>query len=134
MRSNGPCSLRGFTLIEVLVAFSITSLALGVIFQIYAKGAAATALANEYAHALAIAESKLVGVPVDIAFHHHENQGTELDKYHWELRAEDYLTENRGAELPSSYSLMSVMVDVRWKSRGRLREVSLHTLMPVTSK
>lgn len=134
MRSNGPRSLRGFTLIEVLVAFSITTLALGVIFQIYAKGAAATALTNEYAYALAIAESKLAGAPVDIASHHHEKQGTELDKYHWELRAEDYLAENQGAELPSSYSLMSVIVDVKWKSRGRLREVNLQTLIPVTSK
>ena len=134
MRSNGVHSLRGFTLIEVLVAFSITTLALGVIFQIYAKGAAATVLANEYAHALAIAESKLAGAAVDIALHRLEKQGTELDKYDWELRVEDYLVESWSAVLPSSYSLMSVNVDVSWESRGRLREINLQTLIPVTAK
>ena len=123
-------SQRGFSLLEVLVAFSLTALSLGVIFQIYAKGAAATILADEYTLALAIAESKLAGAPVDDVPHPLGEQGREHDKYDWELTLEDYAVDGWNAGLPPSYSLVSVNVGVSWQSRGKLRQVSLQTLKP----
>ena len=41
------------------MAFFITAMSLGVLYQIYAKGATALDLARDYASALSIAESKL---------------------------------------------------------------------------
>ncbi|MCY3751504.1 MAG: prepilin-type N-terminal cleavage/methylation domain-containing protein [Gammaproteobacteria bacterium] len=123
-------SQRGFSLLEVLVAFSLTALSLGVVFEIYAKGATATILAGEYTQALAVAESKLAGVPVDNALHHFGEQGREHDKYDWELTVEDYAVDGWNAGLPPSWSLVSVNVDVSWQSRGKLRQVSLQTLKP----
>ena len=123
-------SQRGFSLLEVLVAFSLTALSLGVIFEIYAKGAAATILADEYTLALAVAESKLAGVPVDDALHRFGEQGREHDKYDWELTVEDYAVDGWNAGLPPSYSLVSVNVGVSWQSRGKLHRVDLQTLKP----
>lgn len=123
-------SQRGFSLIEVLVAFSLTALSLGVIFQIYAKGATATILADEYTLALAIAESKLAGMPADVALHPLGKQGREHDKYDWELTVDDYAVDGWNAGLPPSWSLVSVNVGVSWQSRGKLRQVNLQTLKP----
>lgn len=124
-------SQRGFSLIEVLVAFSVTALSLGVIYQIQAKGATAAVLANEYAQALAIAESKLAGASVNGAVYSLPAQGREQDKYDWEIRIEDYLNESQDAASASLYALVSVDVIVRWQSRGKLHYVDLHTLKPV---
>ncbi len=127
-------SLRGFSLIEVLVAFSVTAVSLGIVFQIYAKGATATVLAGEYAQALAIAESKLAGVAVFRAIDGLEIQGRELKKYDWEIRVQDYTNDEQDEDLSPLYTLMSVEVNVSWRSRGKLHRVELQTLKPVISR
>lgn len=121
----------GFTLIEVLVAFSITAVTLGILFQIYAKGTTAAILAEEYAEALAIAESKLAGVSVNDAIPGYDLQGTTQDNYDWELRLEDYLDNNRETDPSSLFSLVSVDVNVSWHSQGRLHRVDLQILKPI---
>ena len=121
----------GFTLIEVLVAFSITAVTLGLLFQIYAKGMTAAILAEEYAEALAIAESKLAGVSVNDAVPGYDLQGTTQADYDWELRLEDYLDNNRETDPSSPFSLVSVDVNVSWHSQGRLHRVDLQTLKPI---
>ena len=128
------CSQQGFSLIEILVAFLVTALSLGIIFQIYAKGAAATVLADEYTHALAIAESKLAGASVYDRAYDFEEQGREADKFDWEIRTEEYVNEAQITDFPASYALMSVDVNVSWQGRGKLRQVNLQTLKPVSSQ
>lgn len=123
-------AVRGFSLLEVLVAFSITAVSLGLIFQVYAKGVRSVVLAEEYAEALAIAEAKLAGASVPDAWHGLAKQGTENDRYDWAIRVEDYLLEEQGADLQSSYALQSVDVAVSWQSRGRAHQVALQTLKP----
>ena len=125
-------SARGFSLIEVLVAFSITAVSLGLIFQIHAKGAGATVLAKEYAEALTIAESKLAAASAPDALRGFARQGRENDKYNWELRIQDYAPEGQVPDLQPAYTLHSVDVAVSWQSRGQLRRVDLQTLKPAS--
>ena len=120
----------GFSLIEVLVAFSITAVSLGLIFQIYAKGNRAVVLAEEYAQALAIAESKLAGASVPDALAGLDTQGRENDRYNWEIRIEDYILEEQNPDLRLAYALHSVDVAVSWQSRGKSHRVDLQTLKP----
>lgn len=122
---------RGFSLIEVLVAFSITAVTSGILFQVYAKGARAVSLAGDYAEALAIAESKLAGVSVSDALPDLDVQGRSRDKYDWEIRIDDYGDDNPAADSPSWFSLARVDVNVSWHSRGKLHRVDLQTLKPM---
>lgn len=121
----------GFTLLEVVMAFFITAAALGVVFEIYAKGVTAAVLANEYASALSIAESRLAEVSNDAAMRNLERQGTEEGRYDWKLRATDHLVANRGKGGRTSYSLVQVDVSVSWQSQGKTRAVDLRTLKPI---
>ena len=118
-------------MIEVMVAFFITTVSISIIFQIYAKGATASVLANEYASALAIAESRLAEVSNDAEMRNFIKQGTEEDRYAWEITSEDYMIADHDAESTSSYSLVLVDVNVSWGNRGKSHQVDLQTLKPV---
>lgn len=120
---------RGFSLLETLVAFSIAALALGVIFQIYAKGTTAVVLAGDYAQAIVIAESRLAESGVAGAA---ETAGTgETDnKFTWAVRRGNYVDDSlEGSGSP--LRLLDVVVEVSWQDRGKTRSVGLHTLKPV---
>ena len=125
-------SQSGFSLLEVLVAFSITAVTLGILYQIYAKGSTAAILAGESAEALSIAESKLAGAAVNSALSGFHFQGRSQDKYDWEIRTEDYGIDYEAANSSWTYSPTLVSVEVSWHSRGKLRRIDLQTLKPAT--
>lgn len=121
----------GFTLLEVVMAFFITVASFGIIFEIYAKGVTAGVLANEYASALSIAESRLAEVSNGAAMRNLENQGTEEGRYDWEIRTTDHLIANRDDGAHTSYSLVQVDVSVSWQSQGKTHGIDLRTLKPI---
>lgn len=131
LKSKRVYSQPGFALVEVVVAFFITTMSLGVIFQIYAKGVTSGVLANEYASALSIAESRLAEISSDSEMRNLENQGTEEDRYDWEIRTTDYMIANRADRTRTSYSLVWVDVTVSWLSQGKTHEIELQTLKPI---
>ncbi len=110
------------------MAFSITALALGIIFQIYARGATAAILGQEYAQAVTIAESKLAALGVSEDLETYEQSGTEDDKYHWQIDVRDYEADDPAFTPP--VSLKQVSVEVYWDSKGRRRSIRLNTLKP----
>lgn len=120
---------RGFSLIEVLVAFSIAAVSLGIIFNIYAKGTTAAILGEEYAQAIAIAESRLARLGVTEGIEKAETQGIENDKYQWTLQIDDY-TQQTESDFVPPVSLKDVEIEVSWESRGKSRSVKLQTLKP----
>lgn len=127
MRRNRVPSQRGFTLLEVLVAFVITALALGALYPIYVKGAAALDLARDYPLALSIAQSKLAEATLpDVP-----QQGRELDRFDWNLSTQTYINVSLDDVSSLSYTLLLVEVSVRWRNRGKTHETALQTLKPV---
>lgn len=116
------------------MAFFITVASLGILFEIYAKGVTSAVLANEYASALSIAESRLAEVSNDTAMRNLEHAGTEEGRYDWEIRATDYLIANRDEGAPTSYSLVLVDVSVHWQSQGKSHGIDLRTLKPIILK
>jgi len=121
---------HGFTLLEVLVAFSITALSMGVLFQIYARGSTAALLGKEYAMATTIAESKLVGLGILESLDESELDGIEYDKYTWEIEILDYSNEEL-MPVETGMQLKEVELRVEWSSKGKQRKINLHTLKPV---
>ncbi len=120
----------GFSLLEILVAFTITALSLGVILQIYAKGTTSAILGEEYAQAVAIAESKLAAVGRSESLDDTETSGTEDDKYHWTITIQDYQSDS-DSDFISPISLKKIHLDLHWQTKGKQRSIQLHTLRPV---
>ena len=131
-----PRSQRGFTLLEVLVAFVIVALALGVMFDGVLGGMRAAAIATHTQEALAIARSRLAAVVGAIhggGVPGPQSTGDEGSGFHWtvQVRASGSATLARaqsllgGAEAAGQATLYSVTVAVAWALDGAPRLVRL---------
>ena len=58
---NGPMPLRGFSLLEVLVAFMILSLVATALFRLFSGALQNASAADDYSRAVLVAESALAG-------------------------------------------------------------------------
>jgi general secretion pathway protein I len=123
---------RGFSLLEVLVAFIILSLALGVLMRIFSGGLGNIGAAEHYSRAVAIAESQLAAAGVESPLTEGENAGEVENGYRW--RTSVKRVEPGGGALDNAalpVGLFQVEVTVNWDDtattpRG-LRLVTLRT-------
>jgi len=81
---------RGFSLLEVLVAFAILALTLGVLLQIFSRAMNTTVLSEDYSRAVALAEAKLAGVGADIPLQPGVQSGDPVDGMDWIVNIEPY--------------------------------------------
>ena len=122
---------RGFILLEVLVAFAITALALGVLYQIYVKGTMAAVLGKEYAEAVTIAESRLALLGAEEPLDNKTISGNEHDKYDWRITIQDYVPAAIAeSDLQPPLALKTIELVISWDSLGKPRSFLLHTLRP----
>lgn len=118
---------RGFSLLEVLVAFSILALSLGVLHQIYSKGTHATILGKEYARAIIIAQSKLDAFGVAGGPETNKSQGIEDAKYQWKVMIKPLVYESE-SNTQLGATLHKIDVEVIWKSLDKQRFIKLNSL------
>jgi general secretion pathway protein I len=122
---------RGFTLIEVVVAFVLLSLVLAVSFEIFTNGFSRAAELEEYSQALQVAQSRLAAAGVEETLKEGETQGDSEDRrFHWITRV---TRSDEGVDPskppPSIFSLYRVEASVTWRgSSGKDRALSLVTL------
>ncbi len=130
-------SAKGFTLLEVLVAFIIAALALGVVVQTSATAVRTTRVAGRTDEAVARAASHLAilsAVPLIDS----DRQGDEGGGYHWHVRIASDGTVNTPAARPEDQSyavtLYRVVVTISWTENGQSRLVRLQSsrLGPLT--
>ena len=123
---NNLATQRGYSLLEVLVAFAILALAVGTILSLFATGLRNTAVASDYARALGIAESQLAyyqGIDTG-QLEGGISEGEEGD-FVWHSRItpfEDVATAGQ------SMRLYRIEVAVNWAGDGKRRSVELATL------
>lgn len=117
---------QGFSLLEVLVAFSILTLVLGALLQVFSGGMRNAALSEEYSRATILAESMLSRAGRDIPLEPGEH-GDETDAgYRWSLRVAPY--SEKGLLSGSDLALYRIDVTVSWQSGTKEREVGLTSL------
>ncbi len=117
-------SNKGFSLLEILVAFSIMGVALGIVLNIFSSGVNTAALAEEYTVATQIAESLMASTGVETPLMAGQDSGEEGEKYRWQVNVEQLPDVVEGSAL----SLMSVQVSVSWGEEERQRSIELNTI------
>ncbi len=119
---------RGFSLLEVLVAFSIMALSLGVLYQAAGGSIRNLAVAERQTHAILLALSLLdlhQGVPAGGL----SVDGAAAGGFDWTFDAvpATALADDPGDD---SWALYRVDIEVAWQDGERRRRYALATLLP----
>ncbi len=118
---------RGFSLIEILVAFSIMALALGVLLRIFGGAGRIAATADEYSRAIVVAESMFATLGIETPLQPGETNGEIGDQYRWTLRVDPYPMDT-GSEINIGFKPYWVVLSVEWGDPNDPRAFDLTTL------
>lgn len=126
---------RGFSLLEVVVAFAIAAIALSVLGQIFGQGARHLALSRDYADAMTLADSLLAeyGIVRDPATRSFSGSG---DRFRWRVAIRPYPAQEKTEQNPPALdgaattrlNLMQIDVAVEWGHTGKSRSISVSSL------
>lgn len=123
---------KGFSLLEVLVAFVVMGLVVGVILQLFGSSMRGVALSDEYSFAVQVAESRLAAVGNEIEVEDGSVSGEEKGSgYRWEVQMEPLDAANLSEKLEKvqlPLQLYRVEVAVTWQGDGKPRELHLSSL------
>ena len=124
---------RGFSLLEVIVAFAIGAAALGLFAQIFGQGSRNLAVSSDYAVAVDLADSLLAEYTEADDLTPLAERGATAD-YEWQVAISPYgapppAVESHG-EVPidTDMRLLRVEVTVSWQRFGRRRSITSSSL------
>lgn len=129
---------RGFTLIEVLVAFTVFAVLLGSLFQVMSGALQGVGRSDAYGKAALWAQSKLSAIGIETPIEEGTTTGQFDDQYSWELNVSLYQGETGGdnlitfEELPP-VELYHVELVVSW-GELRPRQTRFTTLRSTTAR
>ncbi len=118
---------RGFTLLEIMVAFTIMALSVAVLLRAFGGSVRLIGDAGEIAKAVSLAQSKLAEVGRVIPVEEAEESGQWKNNYHWTLSIQPFDPFQPVADNPH-LAMYRVAVTVTWEDGGRQRHYSLSTL------
>ncbi len=126
-RNNLMGSCRGFTLLEVLAAIAILSIASVVVFQLFSENLKGISTSEDYGYAVLRAEAKMRDL-LDM---------DELEEASWEDTEDGYtylisisnVLEERTENLP--LNLLAIDLTVNWTRGIRQKSLGLSTLKAV---
>ncbi|TAK62581.1 prepilin-type N-terminal cleavage/methylation domain-containing protein [Methylobacter sp.] len=136
---------RGFSLLEILIAFSILALSLGILLKIFSGGVNTAGAAEDYTAAVQIAESLMAQTGVESPLQQGEDSGSENNKYHWRVSVTPFQFVAEDLDVTAITAvLFKVKVTVNWgdnfspgagaASRADGRQVELITLKLANKK
>ena len=126
---------RGFSLLEVLVAFTILALSLGVLMQIFSGSLRNADVTRDAAQATALAQTLLAGAGVETPLAAGESSGVHGGRFRWRLVMVPHEEPPRpgvpeNLRTPAAVDLWRVTARVAWGGDERTgeRDVTLTTL------
>ncbi|MCK5356175.1 MAG: type II secretion system protein [Methyloprofundus sp.] len=120
---------QGFSLLEILIAFSILAFSLGILLNIFSGGLRRTIVSEEYQQALIIPQSKLAAVGVEGELEGAGGQGKVQEKYSWFVQVQPFNSEKMGLdEEQVKLTPYQVTVRVEWSAGKNDRQVELTTI------
>ncbi|MDH5556820.1 MAG: prepilin-type N-terminal cleavage/methylation domain-containing protein [Alphaproteobacteria bacterium] len=117
---------RGFTLIEVLVAFVILAFSLGALFKVFSGSLQTVRHGEDYAHAVALARGQLAGLDTDGIEGRGIETGETEDGYRWQIEfapMPDVMPQGGVAK----FEPLAVSVTVSWGALNN-RSLTLSTV------
>jgi len=130
---SGRGQQAGFSLLEVLVAFAILAVSLGVLLQIFSRATTTTITTAQYSRAAALAQARLAAVGSAIPLEAGPVSGDPEDGFAWELGIVpvELGEEPAGPGLSTSappVAAYRVTVTALWQDGPRVRRLTLSTL------
>jgi general secretion pathway protein I len=119
-----PSACRGFTLLEVLVAFTILVMVLGALIQVFGGGLRAATAGQQHTRAMLIAQSKLATLAAKDVLAEGVQSGQD-EIHRWQVTVVPY--GNADAALP--VQPWAVTVEVSWRGGEGSRSISLSSLV-----
>jgi general secretion pathway protein I len=121
---------QGFSLLEILIAFSILALSLGILLKIFSGGVNTAVVAEDYTIAVQIAESLIAKTGSEIPLKDHQSSGDENKKYHWSLSISPFFLSGEGIDPKTATAqLFKINVTVNWgDGQNDDRQIQLTTL------
>jgi len=121
---------QGFSLLEILIAFSILALSLGILLKIFSAGVNTAMIAENYTVAVQLSESLMAKVGVETPLQTGLSTGLENNHYHWQVEVSPFTLNSVFTDTKTSVAeLFKVKVTVNWgDDNARDRQVELITL------
>jgi general secretion pathway protein I len=131
LRTRGHGAQRGFTLIEVVVAFALLTLVFSVAFEIFSTGLSRAASLEDRSRALEVARSTLASAGLEQPLAQAITRGDGADpRFHWTLAITPFeVSSNPLHPVQSPYLLYRLAVEVDWRDANAVdRTLSLSTV------
>ena len=127
---------RGFTLLEVMLAFVIFALSFATVLEIMAGSMRSVRRASDDTEVALFAQSIMDLVGTEIPVEEGEFSGTAMDRYQWQLGISLYDSDGDDAgtqELAelSGVELYRVDLDIDWETGRRQRDLHFSTIRSV---
>jgi general secretion pathway protein I len=110
---------RGFSLLEILVAFSIMAISIGMLLSIFSSGLRNAKVSEEYTTAVQIAEAVIARPGVETPLQPGRSNGMENDKYRWDLTVAPFILTDETIDtrtIPAQLFMVTAIVS--WGDEG----------------
>ncbi len=125
----------GFSLLEILIAFSILAVSLGILLKIFSTGVTTARIADDYTNAAQIATNLMAKTGVETPLKTSEMLGIENEIYHWKVQVMPKTFASPELDLRElPVELFNVNVQVWWGDDAKTddRVLELNTLKLAT--
>lgn len=121
---------KGFSLLEILIAFSILALSLGILLKIFSAGVDSAVIAEDYTAAIQIGQGLMAKAGIEAPLQQGQESGIENEKYQWLVEVSPFEFNPEKTDTNSlTTALFKVKVIVSWgDDNSNDRQIELTSL------